>query len=112
MIQLNHLLSDKKKKLERVKEAYENSVYTLDEFSRSRQQIICRIKELESKLAESNTENNEQAQQKLRERILSILPSLHSPAIPEQTKNSLIKSFVRRIVFYRNSCSIDVFFYM
>lgn len=101
-----------KKKLERVREAYENGVYTLDELKQSRQQIMCRITELENKLAESNTESNEQAHQKLRERILSILPSLHSPAIPEQTKNSLIKSFVRRIVFYRKSCSIDVFFYM
>lgn len=105
-------LEKEKKKLERIKEAYENGVYTLDEFKQSRQQIMSNITEIENRLTENDTENDEKTRQKLKERILSILPSLHSPAVPEKTKNSLIKSFVHRIVFYRTSCSIDVFFYI
>lgn len=105
-------LEKEKKKLERIKEAYENGVYTLDEFKQSRQQIMSNITEIENRLTENDTENDEKTRQKLKERILSILPSLRSPAVSEEIKNSLIKSFIHRIVFHRSSCSIDIFFYM
>ena len=99
------------KKLERIKDAYENGVYSLDEFKESRQQIQNRIAELEQKLNCTEIPDEAEQRRKIHKQIIELLPTLKSPAVPEVTKNSLLKSFVKRIVFYRPSCDIDIFFY-
>lgn len=100
-----------RKKLDRIKDAYENEVYTLDEFKKSRQQILNKISELEQKLLETEIPDEQAEIKKLQNKVIDILPALRSPAIPEEAKNSLLKSFIKRIVFYRSTCDIDIFFY-
>ena len=105
------LIQRENKKLQRIKDAYENGVYTLDEFKQSRQQVKDKIAALEQKLHLPESRDEHSELQKLRLKTIQLLPSLKSPAVPEEVKNSLLKSFVRRIVFYRESCDIDIFFY-
>lgn len=105
------LIERERKKLKRIKEAYENEVYTLEEYKESRAAIQNRIDELSKKIiviAHNDTADRIQ----LINKITAILPTLRSPAVPEEYKNSLLKSFVERIVFYRPSCDIDIFFYL
>lgn len=99
------------KKLERIKDAYENGVYTLDEYKESRQQIQNRIDEIELQQANSVPMEHKAAVELLRDKTIEILPALCSPAVPEEVKNSLLKSFIKRIVFYRSACNVDIFFY-
>ena len=99
------------KKLDRIKDAYENEVYTLDEFKKSRQQILDKISELEQKLSETEIPDEQAELIKLQKKVIDILPALRSPAVPEESKNLLLKAFIKRIVFYRSMCNIDIFFY-
>lgn len=99
------------KKLDRIKDAYENEVYTLDEFKKSRQQILDKISELEQKLSETEIPDEQAELIKLQKKVIDILPALRSPAVPEGSKNLLLKAFIKRIVFYRSMCNIDIFFY-
>lgn len=105
------LIERERKKLKRIREAYENEVYTLEEYKESRAAIQNRIDELGRKLIV--VPHNEQADRiKLVNKLTAILPTLKSPAVPEEYKNSLLKSIIERIVFYRPACDIDIFFYI
>lgn len=99
------------KKIERVKDAYENGVYTLDEFRQSRQQILNRIAELEMKMSQADIPDEQKERMIIRKKIHEFLPTLRSPAVPEAVKNSLLKSIIKRIVFYRSNGGIEIFFY-
>ena len=105
------LISREKKKLERIKDAYENEVYTLEEYKESREQIVKRIQELTDKhQSESHSETPDR--RIIRDKLTALLPALRSPATGESQKNALLKSVVERVIFYRSSGGIDVFFYI
>ena len=104
------LISKEKRKLDRIKEAYEAEIYTLQEYNASRQKILSSVASLEKKLL-SSVPDEESARRRIRDQITSLLPTLKSPAVNESYKNSLLKQIVDRIVFYRSNCTIEVYFY-
>ncbi len=103
------MIAREEKKLARIKDAYENEVYTLDEFKASRSQILERIEQLRQRL--SKPESQKSKKKTIQSKLCAILPALRSPATDESTKNALLKSVVERVVFYRGTGGIDVFFY-
>ena len=107
------LMARENKKLERIKDAYENGVYTLEEYKKSRDSVQSKINELEEKFRTQQSEQtDEQAEmEKFRDKLIPVMPSLKTPAVPESMKNSILKSFVRRIVFDRSRCDVEIFFY-
>lgn len=105
------IISKEQKKLERVRDAYENGIYSLDEFRESRRKILDRISELEQRQDKLSVPDKDKQQKIIKSKVISLLPALRSPAVSESDKNTLLKSVVERIVFYRASGGIDVFFY-
>ncbi len=107
-------IENERAKLKRVKEAYEGGVYTLEELRTAKaaaEERVATLEEQHNKLNHSATEGDIR---RLRVKIANILPSLRSPAVPEEVKNGLLKSIAARIVFYRHdtrSCDLDIFFY-
>lgn len=99
-------------KLKRIKDAYENGVYTLEEFKESKNAVEEKIQTLESELSAVSVIDPRTEIKKLQNKVINIIPALKSPAIPESDKSGLIKSFVERIVFYRSTGDIDIFFYI
>ena len=108
------LIAREKKKLERIKDAYENGVYTLEEYRQSRDSVRNRIAELEETFRTQQSEQTEEQAEleKFRDKLIPVMPSLKTPAVPEEVKNAMLKSFVRRIVFDRSQCEVTIFFYM
>lgn len=105
------LIKKEQKKLERIRDAFENEVYTLEEYKRSRSQILARIEELQ-KAHQAVQEPDETIKRRIvQNKLHHLLPSLRSPGVSESEKNSLLKSVIERIVFYRSTGGIDVFFY-
>lgn len=104
------LIAREKKKLERIKDAYENEVYTLEEYKASRDQIMNHIRELTDK--QQSEKNDETSDRRIiQDKLTALLPSLRSPATSESQKNALLKSVIERVIFYRSTGGIDVFFY-
>ena len=103
------MIAREEKKLARIKDAYENEVYTLDEFKASRSQILERIEQLRQRLPKPESQKSKK--KTIQSKLCAILPALRSPATDESTKNALLKSVVERVVFYRGTGGIDVFFY-
>ena len=100
-----------KVKLKRAREAYESEVYTLDEFKESKLSIERKIKELENKLTEVAEPDPQEEIKKLKSRIVEVVPALKSAALTETEKNSIVKSFLSKAVYYKPSGDLDLFFY-
>ena len=108
------LISRERKKLERIKDAYENGVYTLEEYKQSRSSVQRKIDDLEQSFRTQQTgKTDEQAEmERFRDKLIPMMQLLKTPAVPEEIKNYILKSFVKRIVFDRAKCDIEIFFNM
>lgn len=95
-----------RKKLARVREAYENGIDTIEEYRQNKARIQKEIEELEAKPAPPK-ETQESAAEKLRQRILSNVTLLESDA-PAGLKNDMLHTFVSRIVFDRKNTRVEV----
>lgn len=109
-IDIPALIEKEKLKLKRIKEAYEDGVYTLEEFKESKQLIKGQIERLTSKIKPQGNEN--ELKEKLIKQKKNILGTLKNPKISEKDKNELLKSFVDKIVFDRIKSEIEIFFYV
>ena len=108
---ISALLAAEKRKLKRVKDAYEAGVDTLEEYTENKLAIMKRIKALESESAPSDTKEDT-AVKSVRQKMSNILPKLKQNAISEAAKNELLKSFVSDIVFDRTNSTIQIHYYV
>lgn len=109
-IDIDNLIAREEKKLSRIKDAYEAEVYTLDEFKTAKEKITNAINHLK-KQQQEKAPDEARERQKIKQRISSILSALSSPAVSEAEKNAMLKGIIERIVFYRKTGDIDIFFY-
>lgn len=96
------LLAAEKRKLERVKAAYEAGIDTLEEYRENKRKITERIRQLET----------QQPRPKKRTPLkqhLSILPRLRDAATSEEEKNRLLRTVVDYVIFNRATCSVEIF---
>lgn len=98
-------------KLRRAREAYESEVYTLEEYKQSRDSINDKLRTLESKLTIKITDPEEEIR-RLRRKIIDILPSLHSPTLSDSEKNSIVKTFISKAIFFKPGGNVDLFFHL
>ncbi len=102
------LIKHEKNKLKRAREAYENEVYSLDEYKETKQTVEKRISQLE---AELNVTPKKKNTKELSNKIVEALPLLRSDTLTEEDKNAILKSFISKIVFKKPSNDIDIYFY-
>lgn len=98
-----NLLAAEKRKLERVKAAYEAGIDTLEEYRENKRKITEKIK-----LLESEQPKKPKSRPPLRQH-LKIVPRLRDPSMSEEDKNKLIRTVVDYIVFSRCDCSVQIF---
>ena len=102
------LIKNEKNKLKRAREAYENEVYSLDEYKETKQAVEIKISKLESELSNAPAKKDTS---ELKNKVLDALSLLKSDTLSEEEKNALLKSFISKIVFKKPSCDIDIYFY-
>ena len=107
---LNILLEREKKKLSRIREAYEAGIDTLEEYKENKQKIQSRIDELTSQVKESLPASGEEVCMALSERIRSGLEILESSETSETLKNMTLRSFIDRIVYFKPKNVIEIFY--
>ena len=97
------LLSRERKKLERVKEAYEAGIDTLQEYKENKARITDRIAELEAKetAVGSQDRSAEEISKAIAGRIKMNLGILQSSEASSASKNMILRSMVDRIVFIK-----------
>lgn len=110
-IDIHALIEKEQKKFDRIKEAYENGIYTLDELKESKRITSENIERLRSKaIPESGSKSA--LIKKLAERKKEILSQLKSPNVSETEKNEILRSFIEKIIFNRTTETIRIFYYV
>ena len=111
--EIRALINKEENKFSRIREAYENGVYSLDELKRAKVQtdeILSKlnnsIKELKAKGSQNGLINTLISQKQ------DIIPLLKTINITEEEKNVILRSFIDKIVFDRASSSIQISYYV
>ncbi|MGN1135563.1 MAG: zinc ribbon domain-containing protein, partial [Oscillospiraceae bacterium] len=103
---INSILLEKEyKKLERVKEAFEAGIDTLEEYKLNKARIQNRITELEKDIPKPSTE---EITEKIKESISDILIQLRDNSVSENEKNTLLRSIISGIVFDKKNMTIQI----
>lgn len=110
-IDIHALIEKEQKKFDRIKEAYENGIYTLDELKESKRITSENIERLRSK-AIPKSGSKSALIKKLAERKKEILSQLKSPNVSEKEKNEILRSFIEKIIFNRTTETIRIFYYV
>lgn len=106
------LIEKENKKLQRVKAAYAEGIYTLEELKELKTSIEAQIKKLQAKNKRSLSKNNKEILKKqLIKDNINVLNKLRSDAISEKEKNELLKGFIDKVVFDRTNAKIQIYFY-
>ena len=110
-IDVEAMIEKEMKKYARIKEAFEEGIYTVEELRESRELIDERINALQKQAVKP-----QQAQDALRRKIIEqnkdAVQTLRDPSVSEQAKNDLLRSFVDHIIFDRENSRISAKFYI
>ncbi len=104
------LIAKEEQKLKRVMEAYEDGVYTLEEYKDRRTKIESHLEQLR------NTEKVPQANEaEIRRNFVNekkkLLKQLRKSNVDISEKNEILHSFVDKIIYDKKNNSISIFFY-
>lgn len=105
------LIEKERMKLRRIREAYEDGVYTLEEYKDSRAAINEHIEQLSHRHAQA-TIDLDKLREELADKYKNVPTTLRDPSVPEGDKNSLLREFIDKIVFSRADASIKLYFYV
>lgn len=110
-IDIDALIEKEEQKFKRIREAYENGVYSLEELKESKRIAEHNIAELREKAVKPERTKAEMIKA-LVERKKDILPQLKNPNVSEAEKNELLRSFIDKIIFNRTASTIRIFYYV
>lgn len=110
-IDIDALIQKEQQKYDRIKEAFESGVYTVEELRESKAQINDRINALRAQ-AVSPQQSKKELKRKLIDEHKNAIQTLRDPSVSEQAKNDLLRSFVDQIIFDRENSRISAKFYI
>ncbi len=102
------MLEFEKKKLLKIKEAYEQGVDTLEEYKENKQRITQRIKELEADIKPIVIPITKKDYAKKIEDVVKII---ENPTVSEQAKNEALRTIISNIVLVKPGNEIHIHFY-
>lgn len=103
------LIEKEERKLERVREAFEAGIDTLDEYRQNKQRITERLSALRAELAEVAPAPDTSA---FRGRAETSLTTLTDPCASEIIKNQTLHTFVDQIIFMKPSGRIEIVYHL
>ena len=105
---IDKLITNEMKKLERVKSAYENGIDTLEEYKANKTKIQQTIKKLQAECPQPKEKLDKKAYAKKVSSVLDILKS----DVSEKAKNEALRTIIDHIILHRPDTSIDIVFYV
>lgn len=109
---LSSMLDKERRKLERVKEAYEAGIDTLEEYRQNKAKLTARIKELEqqARASERTVRTTEEIKADIAGRIRSTLHTLERDDLSETLKNNVLHQLVERITFIKPGGIVEIIY--
>ncbi|MBR5342569.1 MAG: recombinase family protein [Oscillospiraceae bacterium] len=106
-------IAQERVKLRRVMEAYETEVYTLEDFTRRRREILARIAELEQLQIDAEVDARSKTLEPVafREKVLDVLQLVKDPQQTEAAKNAALRSILSYIVYEKAENRLALYFF-
>lgn len=106
---LTSKLSKQKKRLSRLKSAYLDGVFDLDEFKNEKEQIEKSINDINDEISfKSNKRLDINA---FRKRVIDVYSILHSETATTLEKNSALKTVIEKIVYNKSDQELEFYYY-
>lgn len=105
---LNKMLENEKKKLAKVKLAYEEGVDTLEEYKLNKARITANITKFEKDLAK---QTKAPSKENFAKKIGGVIEVIENPATTESEKNTALRTIISKIEFCKPSNEIRVYYY-
>lgn len=103
------LIEKEERKLERIREAFEAGIDTLDEYRQNKQRITERLSALRTELAEVEPAPDTTA---FHGRVETSLAMLTDTCASEIIKNQVLRTFVEQIIFMKPSGRIEIVYHL
>ena len=107
---IDKLIEKEQQKLRRIREAYEDGIYTLEELKESRAVINAHIDALKGQ-RKTEPPKLDELKKRFAEKHKDVVKVLRDPLISEAEKNSILRDVIDKIVFSRSDCTIKLSFY-
>lgn len=104
------LIEKEERKLERVREAFEAGIDTLDEYRQNKQRITDRLTEMRRELAETDPEPVDISA--FIGKVRSGIKTLSDPCASEIIKNLTLRTIVEQIIFMKPSGRIEIVYHL
>ena len=104
------LLTDADKKMQRIKEAYQNGVDTLEEYTAAKKLIAAETERIKKERLEELSKSNVSVKN-FAQRVQDVYDFITNDTNSEQSKNEALRTIIERIVYNRSENSISLHFY-
>ncbi len=109
-IDYDKLINNEKSKLERIKNAYQSGVDTLEEYKLAKSKITKQIKKYESAM-EKESKSVKIDKNAYQNKLLSVYKILSDSKQSEAAKNTALRSVVEKIIYRKPENKFEVYFY-
>ena len=99
-----------RRKLERIREAYEAGIDTLEEYRVNKQKLTQRIAELEAAATQEPARTDDEIRKEISGRVSGCLGTLSDSGLSETVKNLSLRSIVDRITFIRPGGRVEILY--
>ncbi len=105
------LLNKEKNKLEKIKEAYQSGIDTLEEYKENKAKILETISALQQELDAEKPQETFDAK-KYSNKVMKVIKLIESPDVTPQAKNEALRTIISKIVFNKANSTLDIYFYL
>ena len=105
------LLNKEKNKLEKIKDAYQSGIDTLEEYKENKTKILETISALQQELDAEKQQETFDAK-KYSNKVMNVIKLIEAPDVTPQAKNEALRSIISKIVFNKANQSLDIYFYL
>ena len=103
----DNLIAKEEQKLQRVKEAYENGVDTLEEYKQNKQKIQQRIQELKK---QAKPQKEERSRTEFKKQVKKTISLINSKNSTEAEKNTALRTIIEKVVFDKPNQTLKLFY--
>lgn len=105
------LLNKEKNKLEKIKDAYQSGIDTLEEYKENKAKILETISALQQELDAEKPQETFDVK-KYSKKVMNVIKLIESPDITPQAKNEALRTIISKIVFNKANSTLDIYFYL
>lgn len=108
---ISSLLKKEQNKLQKIKDAYQSGIDTLEEYKENKLKIMESITTLQQEL-KKETPKQSFSPRKYANKVMNVVKLIESPDVTPQAKNDALRSIISKIVFNKATSNLDIYFYL